>query len=223
MNENRPVPGRIIKAYSTQTPYVHYAPSKPGRVREPVRAVVAGTVQNVVNSRKPGQTSEKGKVVRGGISGNGCEILAASGDRAIYGHVRVVVEEGSAVNAGDVIGYTDRSGFMPRGPMLFFAICGADGKPRNPATATWQTAVEDEAAVRDLEVSQDTEAVDPPVSGSDTDLGPDVPEAVAENTPETTPAETSPAKPKPKPRKKAKAKPSKPVSDDPANDSGDVR
>lgn len=90
------------------------APPTPGVAGEPVYAMFAGTVRKVVSWAKAGNTSSTWAP---GRTGNGVLVSNPDGEGQGYNHVRPVVKEGQKVKAGDLIGYTDRSG-RQTGPHL---------------------------------------------------------------------------------------------------------
>src|SRR5690625_3676592 len=156
-----PIETPIKQRYSKQTPFVIHGSGRPGQTGVPVVAPVSGTVRNVVNNRKPGQPSTRGKTVRGGISGNGLEIVTASKERVVLAHLKTSLKGGDRVQAGDVVGFTDRSGEQPFGPCLFFAVIDPSGNPIDPGS--WVPGRVTEPETPDLSLPAD-DLADVPVT-----------------------------------------------------------
>lgn len=94
------------------------APPKPGQVGMPVYAAFAGTVRKVCTTAKNGgKTSTWAK----GRTGNGILVSNPDGEGNGYNHVRPIVAVGERVQAGQLIGYNDRSGNQTA-PHLHFEL-----------------------------------------------------------------------------------------------------
>lgn len=161
MFKTTPVLSARKKKFSPRQPYELLTTNRPGRIGEPVVAPVSGTIRNVVTGRKPGQAADNGKTIREGISGNGCEIVLPSKERVILAHlsVKAGIKGGSKVKAGEVIGYTDRSGVLPAGPALLVAVADSSGELIDPET--WNSG-EEETGTGENQPPAASLRVDPP-------------------------------------------------------------
>lgn len=110
---------------------IDIAPPVAGTVGTPVYAMFDGTVTKVVSNRKPGQPYNQGATLHYGYSGNGPRIDNPDGEFQIYVHVKSVVKVGQKVKAGDLIGYTDRSGTQT-GPHVHVSTFTASGVEYDP-------------------------------------------------------------------------------------------
>ena len=97
---------------------VDIAPPTAGTVGSPVYAAFAGTVRKVVKNVRHGN---KSSTWAPGRTGSGILVSNPDGEGNGYNHVNAVVKVGQKVKAGQLIGYTDRSGTQT-GPHLHFEM-----------------------------------------------------------------------------------------------------
>lgn len=121
-----PFEGRLTQNHADSGGYPGHrgqdiAPPKPGQTGLPVYAAFGGTVIRVVKGIPHGN---KTSTLAPGRTPNGAIIKNRDGEAQLYGHVNPTVRVGDVVEAGDLIGYNDRSGNQTA-PHLHFE-CWAD-------------------------------------------------------------------------------------------------
>lgn len=120
-----PFEGRLTQNHGDSGGYpghkgMDIAPPKPGQTGKPVYAAFAGTVRKVYRTAANGN---KASTWAKGRTGNGVLISNPDGEGNGYNHMRPVggLNVGDKVQAGDLIGYNDRSGNQS-GPHLHFEL-----------------------------------------------------------------------------------------------------
>ncbi|GAA0199477.1 peptidoglycan DD-metalloendopeptidase family protein [Glutamicibacter creatinolyticus] len=96
------------------------APPKPGQTGMPVRAAFAGTIKRICRTSQPGN---KRSTWAPGRTGNGMLVANPDGEGNGYNHMTPLagLKVGQRVEAGQLIGYNDRSGNQT-GPHLHFEL-----------------------------------------------------------------------------------------------------